>query len=666
VDPDYRLGPGDEIVLILTGDVELAYTLDVTREGFIVIPDVGQVSVNGLTLRSLRDRLYDRLGQVYSGVRRGPDATTHFDVSLGRLRTNQVFVIGDVARPGAYQVSSVGTAMTALYAAGGPTEMGSFRSVSVIRDGEEISEVDLYDYLLRGDASRDVRLFQGDVVFVPPSDAQVRIQGQVRRPAIYEMKTGETLTDLIRFAGGFEPTAHVRRVQVDRILPPDQREPGRDRVLLDANVLALATGTGPDFPLLPGDRVTVSGVLDRQEGRVRIGGAVWRPGVYEYRPGMTVWDLIGEAEGLQPSAYQLTAHVHRLVEETGARRLLRVSLEKDAGGDLVQDLPLADLDSVRVFNTDSLRMPDSVAISGQVRESGTYLLDEGMTVQDLILTAGGFTRGAIGYEAEVVRLTEGLTRTDTLAVEYRVSVEGGIPHPLGDTVFRAPPEAGPYHARAADFVLQGTDHVFVRRLPGWVGRGSVQVSGEIAVPGRYAFEFRQERLSSFVRRAGGPTEQAYLPGARLVRDSVLVGIELEEALADPGGPEDVLLEQDDELVIPEYDPTVLVQGAVAFPTRVIYREGWGVDEYLSEAGGSTQDADMDRLSVRYQNGSRATTRDYKLFRNYPDVGPGTTIIVPAKAEDVTNWDRFNRILTQTLSTTATILTIVLTVDRLGG
>ena len=662
VDPDYRLGPGDEIILILTGDVELAYTLEVTREGFIVIPDVGQVSVNGLTLEALRERLYDRLGSVYSGVTRGPEATTRFDVSLGRLRTNQVFVIGDVARPGAYQVSSVGTVMTALYAAGGPTSIGSFRDVRVNRAGEVRARVDLYDYLLRGATDRDIRLDQGDVVFVPPAGFQVTVRGRVRRPAIYELRDGETLRDLIRFAGGFEPDAHIQRVQVDRILPPEQRRPGRDRVLLDADVLALETSTGQAFPLEPGDRITVQGILDRQEGRVDLSGDVWRPGTYEYRPGMTVWDLVREADGLQPTAYRPVAHVRRLILETGARRLLRISLATDPDGEPREDLPLVDLDQVRVFSVQTLRTADSVQVFGEVKNGGTYPLDEGTTVRDAILAAGGFTAGALAGEAEVMRLKEGLTRMDTVAVRYRVAVEEGIPHPLGERAFQRQEELEAFHGWASDFPLQDGDQVFVRRMPGYVGPTSARVRGEVAFPGDYAFRFRQERLTSFVERAGGLTGEAYVEGARLIRDSVPVGIELDRALEEPGGPQDVILEPGDELRVPAYDPTVLVQGAVAFPTRVVYREGWDLPDYLAEAGGSVREADMDRVSVQYMNGNRSTTRDWFLFRNYPDVRPGAAIFVPRKPEEGgTNWDQ---LLTRTLSITSTLLTILVAADRL--
>ncbi|MGK2935099.1 MAG: SLBB domain-containing protein, partial [Gemmatimonadaceae bacterium] len=258
VDPSYQLGPGDRLVLILTGDVEQSYQLEVTREGFIVIPQVGQLFVNNLSLAQLEDLLFSRLGRVYSGVRRGPGATTRFYITPSRLTSNQIAVQGDVMRPGMHRVSSAGTAMSALYAAGGPTDNGSLRRVQIRRAGRTVAELDVYDYLLRGDASNDVRLRNGDIVFVPIHGPRVRIVGEIARPATYEMKPGEQLDDAIGFAGGFKPTAGRARVQIERILPPTERSPGGTaRIVTEVMSDEFATGTGPAVPVQPGDIIRV-------------------------------------------------------------------------------------------------------------------------------------------------------------------------------------------------------------------------------------------------------------------------------------------------------------------------------------------------------------------------------------------------------------------------
>jgi protein involved in polysaccharide export with SLBB domain len=658
VDPSYQLGPGDEIHLVLTGDVELAYPLEVTREGAIVIPDVGQMFVNGLTLEGLRNTLFDRLGRVYSGIRRSPNATTFFDVSLGRLRVNQVYVIGDVVRPGQLQLSAVSTVFHALQQAGGPSDIGSFRNVLVRRaDGGEI-DVDLYDYLLRGDASRDVRLQSGDRVFVPPAGTQVFVQGKVRRPAIYEMKEGEGLRDLLAFTGGFDADAYVQRIQIDRVLGLQERIPGVERVILDVNLQDLEDGTV--IPLRNGDEVRVFTALLERRNRVSVSGSVVRPGLYEFRGGMTIWDLIRRADGLAEDAFLPVAHVLRPIPQTGTARMLRVSLLTDAQGRAMEDLPLADRDSVIVYQADSLATPAVVEVQGLVKEPGLYRFAEGMTVRDLVMAAGGFQEGAQSYEAEVVRLRQGIERNETIAESRTVALEGDLPArwvPDGaDRVGQDGSESG------GAFELAHGDRVFVRQMPGFVQPRTVVVNGQLLRPGPYGLELRNERLSSVIDRAGGPTNEAYIAGARLLRDSVLVGIDLIDALEARGGPDDIILQDGDIIIVPRFDPTVLVQGAVAFESRVLYREGMDLQGYLRASGGALSDADIDRASVLYPSGQRATVKKTLGFRRYPSVQPGSTIFIPrATEEQGIDWDSF---FTRTLSITTTFITLLLAIERL--
>ena len=331
VPPSYVLGPGDELVLILTGDVEKAYTLDVTREGFIVIPQVGQVWVNGLSLEQLRDRLFGTLGKAYSGVKRGPDATTHFEVSLGRLRANQLFLTGDVVRPGSYLASPIASVLNALYLAGGPTPDGSFRDVRIMRKGKVAHDVDLYEYLLHGNNLDDVLLQPGDVVFVPVHGDQVAIRGEVTRPAIYELKPGETLLDLIRFAGGLTTPAALRMARITRVLPPDQRtEPGVDRTVIGVDLAAVMRGQQKPPELKPGDDVQIFRVRSEVRNTVTIAGAVWREGTFRLQPGMRVWDLINAADSLQPDAYRPSAQIVRLNPQDSTLSVIPFSLELNA------------------------------------------------------------------------------------------------------------------------------------------------------------------------------------------------------------------------------------------------------------------------------------------------------------------------------------------------
>lgn len=684
VDSGYRLGPGDHLVLVITGDVEQAYTLEVTREGFIVIPDVGRVSVNGLTLSQLRDVLFQRLGEVYSGVRRGEGQSTFFNVSLGELRTNQVFLIGEVERPGSYQVSSVSTVFNALYAAGGPTRLGSFRRVKVRRGGEVVREVDLYEYLLEGNSEDDVRLEQGDVVFVPRAERQVRVEGEVARPATYELVEGETLEDLMRFAGGLRPEAARRRVQIDRILPPEERTPGRSRKLIDVRLAPVLAGEA-SVPLKNGDVVEVFAVSERRRDRVAVRGAVHQPGQYELRDRMTVWDLIEEAGGLTPEAVRSRAQIVGVRPEDGSLTMETLSLERDSAGRPVEDVPLQEFDEVLVYSRERLRQPASVSISGWVQEPGTYPLAEGMTVKDLVLAAGGLREGAYVRRAEVSRLNRGQEWSDSISRVLEVPVDSTYVFAReaeGDTV-RAP--AG---RMVESFDLRAFDRVYIRRSPGFEVPRDVVVTGQVRFPGEYALTSRRDRLTDVLERAGGLTPNAYPEGFQLWRPEVpapetgrgqrhevgidttrrmedaaremtadslrgsrtdtaraariaarqadetgartRVGVSLPRAMADPDGRANVLVEPGDSLHVPRYQPTVTVRGAVGVPTKVLWREGAGLSYYINRAGGFAQNADEDRTRVRFANGDVATKGGGFLFfsGSVPDPDPGSEITVP--------------------------------------
>ncbi|MGH7607779.1 MAG: SLBB domain-containing protein, partial [Gemmatimonadales bacterium] len=330
VPADYKLGPGDNLVLILTGDVELAYQLQVTREGFVLIPQVGQIHVANLTLEQLRNLLYARLGRVYSGVRHGANATTRFDVTVASVRANQVYVVGEVAQPGAYQISSLGTVLTALYAGGGVTERANLRAIEVQRLGRTVATLDLYDYLLEGNTRADIRLETGDVVFVPLHGPRVRVTGAVVRPAVYELAEGETLADVLAAAGGFRPEAALERVAVQRILPVRERTtPNIARQTIVIPLAAPAPGarhdsgsretgdglsvTVPPFVLRDGDVVQVDALDDAADQyTVAITGMVQQPGTYPWRSGMTLRDLVLLARGPKIGADLREAEVARL------------------------------------------------------------------------------------------------------------------------------------------------------------------------------------------------------------------------------------------------------------------------------------------------------------------------------------------------------------------
>ncbi|SOD02908.1 protein involved in polysaccharide export, contains SLBB domain of the beta-grasp fold [bacterium JGI 053] len=670
VDPDYRLGPGDQLVAVLTGDVQLSYNLDVSREGTIVIPDVGQVEVAGLTLREVEDRLYERLGRVYSGVGRGEGASTQFGLSLGRLRSNQIFMIGEVTRPGAYQVSSVATVFNALYQARGPNDNGSFRRIEVRRGGRTIRVVDVYEYLLRGDSRDDIRLEQGDVIFVPLAGLQVGIQGSVRRAAIFELKEGEGMRDLLSFAGGLQAEASLARVQIDRVLPPEQRRPGVERALVDVDVRALLAG-GAAPRLYDRDIVSVFAVTAERRNRVTVMGEVRRPGIYEWQPGQTLWGVIERAEGLGEDAYTARAHVYRYNPADGSRSLLRIPLYAATPG-VRQDIQLSDRDSVVVFSRAALRNSQAVSIAGFVKHPGNYVLAEGMTARDLVLAAGGFVTGADESVAELARLPDPSRRGNvTSQVSYiplgdrAVGAQSARPavDDSGSSAGRAGERgAGEWVPGPGEVRLQDGDVLFVRKSPGYEGHRFVAIGGEVAIPGDYALGSRQERLVDVIRRAGGTTPEAYLPGLRVSRGGKLVGTDYERALRRPNSRYNILLEPLDSITVPTYDPTVLVTGAVNFSSRVLYDPRLTLFDYVSRSGGFAPAADRGRVSVQYPDGERYTVQRRLLISSVPRVRPGSTVFVPTRPEgEKTNW---GEIITRAVGLFSTAATLWIAIDRI--
>jgi polysaccharide biosynthesis/export protein len=683
VDENYRLGSGDVLVLILTGDVEQAYTLTVNREGFIIIPQVGQVYVANQTLAQLEDQLYSRLRRVYSGVRRAPDARTKFQVSVARLRNIQVFVVGDVVRPGAYQISSAGTVLTALYSAGGPSANGSFRTVQVRRGGKLVDSLDLYDYLLHGINSSDVRLQSGDVVFVPVHRGFVRLAGEVTRPAVYEVLPQENLRDLIGFAGGFGPAAYQARVRIHRILPPDARGTGsRARVVVDVGPEQFAGGAVPAVPLASGDSITVLSVASRLRGYVTVRGNVWVEGEVGFTPGMKLSDAIRLAGGPKPDVYLDRILLSRTNEDS-TRVQLR-SAFADSTGRVAEDLVLQEEDEIRVFSRGAFFPSRYVTIVGAVRNPGRVPYRDGMTMRDVVLLANGVTEDADLTVAEIARRAESAD-PGTLATSIRV--------PL-DSTFRAgggTDGQGTLSQLGAggvpDVPLKPYDNVLIMRQTGWELQRLVYLTGQVKHPGRYALQSKTERVSDLVRRAGGLTEQAYAGGVqfyrsytpgrnpvdgkpaeagdqpRSPRDSLprgyteRVGLDLPRALKDRKFRDNIILAGGDSIHIPEYNPIVMVEGTVNSPGAVPFTPGKSLDWYVDAAGGYTQLSDSRHAYVTQPNGKReAVKRRVVLADNVPKPKSGAVIYVPAKRiqEQPAN-------VAGVISTVAQVLTALVTV-----
>lgn len=652
VDPSYRLGPGDQLVLILTGDVELSHAIEVTREGFILIPQVGQLAVNGLTMSSLESFLYTRLAQVYSGISRGANATTRFQISVSRLRTNQVFVIGEVRQPSSYQISAAGTVLTALYAAGGPNENGSFRRVEVRRGGQTVATFDLYDYLLRGDNRQDIRLESGDVVFVPVRGTWASVTGEVVRPAIYELARGESLRDLIEVAGGFRPTASLQRVQIDRVLPPAQRQAGgRDRVVLDIAADQFADGTGPALPIESSDQVRVFAVTDRLRNFVTVRGNVWSEGRVAYTAGMTLGEAVRQAGGPKPDTYLDQVLVSRLNSDS-TRTQLRAAFA-DSTGQVLADFTLREDDEVQVFSRTAFRPVRFVIVTGAVRSPGRIAYREGMTLRDALLQAGGVTEAAWLREAEIARLPEDRP-PGMMAVTSRVPLDSTYLVDRGpDGSWLGPPGIDVPREGAPEVLLRPYDNVLILRQPEWELPRMVVVSGQVSYPGTYTLRTRGERLTDLLERAGGLTSAAYPAGISFFRRTLplaaipetgadqaaagepsRIGVDLPAVLDDPRHRDNLLLTSGDSVSIPEYNPIVRVTGAVHAPTGVTFEPGRRLPHYVHAAGGFVRLADRSRAYVVQPNGKVESVRKrWFIFPDgQPQPEPGAVIIVPLREE----------------------------------
>jgi polysaccharide biosynthesis/export protein len=713
VPPGYTLGHGDELVLILTGDVERSYVLPVSREGFIVIPQVGQVWVNGLTMAELRNQLYTHLGRAYSGVRRGPESSTQFQVSLGQLRPNQIFVSGQVNRPGAVLVGAVASALNALYEAGGPAPTGSFRDIRIMRGNRLVERVDLYDYLLRGDNLSDTRLASGDVLFVPSAAAHVSVHGQVVRPAIYEVLPGETLLDVLGFAGGLNAPAHLRRARIERIVPAEDRtSPGVDRVVLDVDLMEAIRRPELAPAIRPGDAIEIFAVRAEVRRTVAIEGGVWHPGSFGFTPGMRVWDLIDRAEGLREDAYRDRAQIVRVDPQDSTLSVMAVSLHRGPDGRPVENPELREFDTVRIFAERDFTTRFPVTISGYVRgsvvrdtaeaarlaeasrleegEEGnrrpdrrgnvedpdapgreglrpttiTVDFQEGMTVRDLVLNAGGLSPAA-DLNIEVARLADP-TRRETRRIAEIIHLQADASFFVSEQDRRrymgpTPPAAG----TAGEFVLQPYDRVTVRPLADFELQRSVTVTGEVRHPGTYAMERNDERLARVIERAGGLRETSFPAGARFYRHGTLVAVDLEEALRRPDRPGNIIVMPGDSISIPEYDPIVVVRGAINSPepVAILFQAGAGLEYYISQAGGYARFADRRGVNVRHANGSGESVERFLGVRRSPQPTPGSVVTVPALRDE----DRFDTVglIRDLAQITGALVTVFLLIQRVN-
>lgn len=630
--PDYRLGPGDEVIIDIWGTSQNTIRQSISPDGTINIEKIGPVNLSGMTVSAANDYLKRVMGKTYSGLDT-PGGDLEIRLTLGNTRTIQINVMGEVVQPGTYALSSFSTVFHALYRAGGVSEIGSLRNVQVVRNGKTVATVDVYDFILKGKTHDDIRLQEGDVIIVPAYEALVQISGKVKRPMKFEMKQKETLATLIKYAGGFSADAYTRSLRVVR----------QNGVEYEINTVKEKDYGG--YPMRNGDVVTAEAILNRFTNKLEVRGAVYRPGIYQLNGEInTVRSLVNEAKGLMGDAFTTHAVLQREREDL-TTEVISVDIQGIMAG-TTPDVPLQKNDILYIPSIHDLNDYGDVAIYGEVAKPDQYSYSDNMTLEDLIIRAGGLREAASTVRVDVSRRIKdpkSTIATDSIGQMFTFSLKDGF-------VIDGQP----------GFVLQPYDQVFVRRSPGYQAQQNVQVTGEVIFGGTYAMTNRAERLSDLIKKAGGPTPSAYLRGAKLTRvandaekkrmrdvielmnrqfgeammdslgirveETFIVGIDLEKAVKNPGSEDDLVLREGDVISVPKLNNTVKVNGAVMMPNTVGYLSDKNANYYLDQAGGYALNAKKSKKFVIYMNGQVARIKG----RDKDKIEPGCEIIVPSK------------------------------------
>ncbi len=646
---NYQVGPDDQLLIQVYGNSEVTFQLTVSPDGFINIPNVGLVSVGGITMDEATARIKGRMARVYTAINSGQ---TTVSVTLGNIRSIKVFITGQVVTPKAVTIPSVATVFGALYLSGGPTDNGSFRQIELVRAGKRIATIDLYDFIQNGYfKGGEIRLQDQDVIRVPVYNKRVEVVGEVKIPGLFELLPGEKFSDLLKYASGFNERAFQARIKVLRNTETQKK------------IETVPSDDFGTFVPLAGDKFVVSQILERFQNRVRIEGAVFRPGDFELTPGLTIKGLIDRAEGLREDAFKNLIYIIRVKDDLQAQ-FISVDMSRVIAG-LDEDIALKREDLVQVSSVLGLKEHYTIQITGEVQHPDTYSYAEGMTVQDLIILSGGLKESATTENIEIARrvknsdaLSSSAKTADIIKLNITADLRPG----------------------AAPTKLEPFDIVSIRPSSGYTKQRVITVDGEVIAPGKYTLASKGERISDIIKRVHGFTSQAYAPGASLKRVVVVdtlqlskystksksfdskrtfdptyrasrdemmddslsreeeseilpnnfVGIDLPKIMRRPGGREDILLEDGDILYIPKLLQTVKVSGQVLSPSTVVYSRHRGFREYISNAGGFSSKALKKSAYIVYANGAVASTRRFLFFNNYPTVKPGGEIVVPVK------------------------------------
>ena len=642
--PNYLLGPDDQLLVSVYGKSVIDYKLIINPDGNIQIPRVGFLNIGGRTIEQATADIKKKLAANPYAIGNG----TYVQVSLGNIRSIKVLLVGEIVRPGTYTLSSLSTVFNALYASGGPNQNGSFREIEVIRGNKLFKKLDIYDFLLKGLQKNNISLQDQDIIRVPTYKVRVTVLGEVKRPALYEVTTGENLNDVITFSGGFSDQAYSSRVKVLQVT-------GKEHKITDV----FEADYGNYIPLR-GDKYIISPILNRFENRVSIKGAVFRPGSFELGRNMTLSQLISKADGLKEDAFGDRGYINRLKPDNTSE-ILAFDI-KGIENKTVPDILLQREDEINIPSIFDLRDSLKVIIKGEVRKQGDYQYAEGMTLEDLVLKAGGFTQAATSSRVEIARRVKNADPKSTssaVAQVFQINVDKNL------------------RVGEKSFILMPFDIVSIYSLPGYEKQKSVKIEGEVIYPGFYTIKQKNEKISDIIRRSGGFTAAADINGSSLkrtmlgnidtaknrlsakelleerkdriqrlrgaakdssslIRDEIkqnqYVGINMQKIMQKSGSRFDLIVEDGDVIRVPKEAEIVKVAGEVLFPSLVIYFKNKSVISYVDNAGGFSPNALKGHVYVIYANGTVKSTHKFLFWNNYPAVKAGSEIIIPKKPE----------------------------------
>lgn len=631
---NYVLGPGDELQVSVNGVQEFDDSVPVTVEGKVNIQYVGQISVSGMTIEAATQKIKAAISRIYSSVRSGQSQVT---VSLSRIRTIKITIIGS-KQPGNYSVSSLATVYNALFLGGGPGKNGSYRNIELIRNNKVYKNIDIYRFLVNGNQSDNVGLKDNDVIRIPAYINRVTVEGEVKRPGIFEMKKGEKFSDLLNFTSGFNELAYTASVNV-------LQKTGKEFKVADIQVAQYGS-----YQPLNGDVFRVSKILNRFENRIIINGAVFRPNTYSFYQGMRVLDLIRQAEGLKEDAYLKRARIIRLKEDL-TTEIVNVDLSKAIAGDLNADIALKKEDIVTVYSILDFREEYKVTIDGEVKKPDVYDYQDNLTLNDLIIVAGGLT-GSASKRVEIARMIKA------------EDIDDSNPNKVELFNIEITPDS---NEQSINFELKPFDVVNIRRMAVIEKPEMITISGSVSYPGKYVLANKKEKIYNVIQRAGGLTSLASLNGVKIKRpikksqiedlenvnlnlgkkDSIqnklkkklkedlkyaTIPVDWEKVVRNQNGNANVTLQPGDEIEVSAFNETVKVAGNVLLTSEIPYKKGRGFNYYLDAVGGLDAKGWRNKAYVIYPNGEAAVTRRFLLIRSSPRVEAGSQIVVPEKPE----------------------------------